>query len=312
MKFIRGLHNLSKQHRGCVLTIGNFDGVHRGHQALLKQLCDEGRRRQLPVVVMLFEPQPREFFTAGDVPARLTRLREKVNYLSEAGVDTVLCVRFDRRFSALKANDFIQDILVDKLDVRFLAVGDDFRFGAGREGDFRLLQQAGQRDHFDVVNTKTFCEQGKRISSTLIRQALAEDDLTAAERLLGRPYAISGRVVHGDALGRTLGFPTANVPLRRVVAPVRGVYAVEVRGIDQNAYHGVANIGTRPTVKGVRQQLEVNLLDASLNLYGKHISVILRHKIRNEQRFASLDELKAQIAKDVVTAREFFGLQATV
>jgi len=312
MKFIRGLHNLSKQHRGCVLTIGNFDGVHRGHQALLKQLCEEGHRRQLPVVVMLFEPQPREFFTAGHVPARLTRLREKVKYLADAGVDTVICVRFDRHFSALKANDFIHDILVDKLDVRFLAVGDDFRFGAGREGDFLLLQEAGRREHFDVVNTKTFCEQGKRISSTLIREALASDDLAAAERLLGRPFEITGRVVHGDALGRTLGFPTANVPLRRAVTPVRGVYAVEVRGIDQHSYYGVANIGTRPTVKGIRQQLEVNLLNVNLNLYGQHISVILRHKIRNEQRFASLDELKAQIAKDVVTAREFFGLQATV
>ncbi len=312
MKFIRGLHNLTKQHRGCVLTIGNFDGVHRGHQALLKQLCEEGRERQLPVVVMLFEPQPREFFTGGNVPPRLTRLREKVKYLAGAGVDTVLCVRFDSDFAALHASDFIHDILVDKLDVRFLAVGDDFRFGAGREGDFLLLQNAGRQYHFDVVNTRTFCEQGTRISSTRVRQALADDDLAGAERLLGRPYAISGRVVHGDALGRTLGFPTANIPLRRAVSPVTGVYAVEVLGIAEKPYYGVANIGTRPTVQGIRQQLEVNLLDVSMNLYGRHISVVLRHKIRNEQRFASLDELKAQIAKDVVTAREFFGLKATV
>ncbi|WP_294912227.1 bifunctional riboflavin kinase/FAD synthetase [Tatumella sp. UBA2305] len=312
MKFIRGLHNLSKQHQGCVLTIGNFDGVHRGHQALLTQLCEEGRKRHLPVVVMLFEPQPLEFFARGQVPARLTRLREKIHFLEQAGVDTVLCVRFDSAFSALTADDFIHDILVDKLDVRFLTVGDDFRFGAGREGDFLLLQEAGRRYRFEIANTLTFCHEGQRVSSTKVREALAADDFAAAERLLGRPYAISGKVIHGDALGRTLGFPTANIPLRRSVAPVKGVFAVEVQGLHGGPFYGVANIGTRPTVKGIRQQLEVNLLDVNINLYGRHISVVLRHKIRNEQRFASLDELKAQIAKDVVTAREFFGLKATV
>ncbi|GAA0480378.1 bifunctional riboflavin kinase/FAD synthetase [Tatumella punctata] len=311
MKFIRGLHNLTKQHGGCVLTIGNFDGVHRGHQALLKQLCEEGRQRNLPVVVMLFEPQPQEFFCRGQVPARLTRLREKIKYLEQAGVDTVVCVRFDGAFSALTADDFIRDILAEKLDVRFLTVGDDFCFGAGREGNFLLLQEAARRYHFDVVNTRTFCHQGERVSSTKVREALAADDFLTAEHLLGRPYAISGRVIHGDALGRTLGFPTANIPLRRTVSPVTGVYAVEVQGISEQSFYGVANIGTRPTVKGMRQQLEVNLLDVNINLYGRHISVVLRHKIRNEQRFASLEQLKAQIAKDVVTAREFFGLKTT-
>lgn len=307
MKFIRGIYNLRKQHRGCVLTIGNFDGVHRGHQALLSQLCAEGRKRQLPVMVMLFEPQPLELFADGNAPARLTRLREKLHYLAECGVDSVLCVRFDQHFAAQDAQAFISDLLVDKLGVQLLAVGDDFRFGAGRLGDFLLLQEASEQYGFELVSTQTFCADGKRISSTAVRQALANDDLALAETLLGHPFAISGRVVHGDALGRTIGFPTANVPLRRYVSPVKGVYAVEVHGLAAEPLAGVANIGTRPTVAGLRQQLEVHLLDVTMDMYGRHIEVVLRKKIRNEQRFNSLDELKTQIAKDVVTARNYFG-----
>ncbi|MEH6400576.1 MULTISPECIES: bifunctional riboflavin kinase/FAD synthetase [Pantoea] len=308
MKFIRGIHNLNEQHRGCVLTIGNFDGVHRGHQALMSRLCEEGRKRNLPVVVMVFEPQPLELFAGDKAPARLTRLREKLRYMAEAGVDKVLCVRFDRRFAALSAQRFISDLLVEKLDVKYLAVGDDFRFGAGRQGDFLLLQKAGAEYGFEVVSTETFCDGGKRISSTAVRQALAVDDLALAQSLLGHPFTISGRVVHGDALGRTLGFPTANLPLRRSVSPVKGVYAVEVWGLTPEPLPGVANIGTRPTVKGLRQQLEVHLLDINMDLYGRHIDVVLKQKIRNEQRFASLEALKEQIANDVVTARQFFGL----
>ncbi|MGC0860346.1 bifunctional riboflavin kinase/FAD synthetase [Pantoea agglomerans] len=308
MKFIRGIHNLNEQHRGCVLTIGNFDGVHRGHQALMSRLCEEGRKRNLPVVVMVFEPQPLELFAGDKAPARLTRLREKLRYMAEAGVDKVLCVRFDRRFAALSAQRFISDLLVEKLDVKYLAVGDDFRFGAGRQGDFLLLQKAGAEYGFEVVSTETFCDGGKRISSTAVRQALAVNDLALAQSLLGHPFTISGRVVHGDALGRTLGFPTANLPLRRSVSPVKGVYAVEVRGLTPEPLPGVANIGTRPTVKGLRQQLEVHLLDINMDLYGRHIDVVLKQKIRNEQRFASLEALKEQIANDVVTARQFFGL----
>ena len=308
MKFIRGIHNIKEQHRGCVLTIGNFDGVHRGHQALMSQLREEGRKRNLPVMVMLFEPQPLELFAGEKAPARLTRLREKLKYLAEAGIDEVVCVRFDRRFAALSAQSFIAELLVEKLNVKFLAVGDDFRFGAGRLGDFLLLQKAGAEYGFDVVSTQTFCDGGKRISSTAVRQALADDDFALAQSLLGHPFSISGRVVHGDALGRTLGFPTANLPLRRSVSPVKGVYAVEVRGLTPEPLPGVANIGTRPTVKGLRQQLEVHLLDINMNLYGQHIDVVLKKKLRNEQRFASLEALKEQIAKDVVTARQFFGL----
>ncbi|BDH47169.1 riboflavin biosynthesis protein RibF [Salmonella enterica subsp. enterica serovar Choleraesuis] len=308
MKLIRGLHNLSSAPQGCVLTIGNFDGVHRGHQALLTRLKAEGQARNLPVMVMIFEPQPLELFAGAGAPARLTALRDKLALLASCGVDYVLCVRFDRRFAALTAQSFVSDLLVRRLGVKYLAVGDDFRFGAGRQGDFLLLQTAGREYGFDVISTHTFFEDGVRISSTAVRQALQNDDLILAERLLGHPFVISGRVVHGDALGRTIGFPTANLPLHRQVSPVKGVYAVEVTGLDVTPLPGVANIGTRPTVAGLRQQLEVHLLDVSMDLYGRHIEVVLRKKIRNEQRFASLDELKAQIARDEVTARTYFGL----
>ena len=309
MELIRGIHNIRARHHGCVLTIGNFDGVHRGHQALLEQLKQQGQRLGLPVMVMIFEPQPLEMFAADKAPARLTRLRDKANYLAQAGVDYLLCVKFDPRFAANTAQAFVAELLVEKLGVKFLMVGDDFRFGAGRQGDFPLLQQAGKEYGFEVVSTPTFREGDRRISSTAIRTALSEDDLPLAETLLGHPYSISGRVVHGDELGRTIGFPTANLPLKSLVAPVK---AVEVYGLGPQPLPGVANIGTRPTVAGVRQQLEVHLLDVTMDLYGRHIEVVLRAKLRNEQRFASLDALKQQIANDVVTARKFFGLQTPV
>ena len=312
MQLIRGIHNIRARHRGCVLTIGNFDGVHRGHKVLLEQLKHEGQRLGLPVMVMIFEPQPLELFAADKAPARLTRLRDKVKYLAQAGVDYLLCVKFDPRFAANTAQAFVSELLVEKLGVKFLMVGDDFRFGAGRVGDFSLLQKAGAEYGFAVSSTPTFREGDLRISSTAIRNALRDDDLALAETLLGHPYSISGRVVHGDELGRTIGFPTANLPLKRLVAPVKGVYAVDVYGLGPDPLPGVANIGTRPTVAGVRQQLEVHLLDITMDLYGHHLDVVLRAKLRNEQRFASLDALKQQIANDVVTARKFFGLQTPV
>ncbi|PXW46320.1 FMN adenylyltransferase /riboflavin kinase [Erwinia sp. AG740] len=313
MQLIRGIHNLQACHYGCVLTIGNFDGVHRGHQALLERLKQEGQARGLPVMVMIFEPQPLELFAAEKAPARLTRLRDKVKYLAQAGVDYLLCVTFDAHFAANHASTFISSLLVEKLGVKFLVVGDDFRFGAGREGDFLLLQKAGVEQNFDVISTQTFCSSGKRVSSTAVREALAQDNLTLAQELLGHPFSISGRVVHGNELGRTIGFPTANLPLKRQVSPVSGVYAVQVCGLGDAPLPGVANIGTRPTVTGdKRQQLEVHLLDVTLDLYGRHIDVVMCKKLRSEQRFASLDALKQQIANDVVAAREFFGLKAPV
>ena len=310
MKLIRGIHNLQARHHGCVLTIGNFDGFHRGHQALIAQLQAEGRARGLPVMVMIFEPQPQEHFAGGEAPARLTRLRDKVKYLAQAGVDVVLCVKFDEHFAAIDARTFVSELLVDKLGVRFLCVGDDFRFGSRRQGDFAFLQEVGGVSGFDVMSTASYTEGGKRISSTAVREALSSDQLAVAEMLMGHPYSISGRVEHGDELGRTLGFPTANVSLKKRPAPIHGVYAVEVAGLAAHPLPGVANIGSRPTVAGRVPRLEVHLLDVSLDLYGRHIDVVIRAKLRNEQRFASLDELKRQIANDVATGREYFGLTA--
>ncbi|TKI08713.1 bifunctional riboflavin kinase/FAD synthetase [Martelella alba] len=310
MKLVRGIHNLQARHRGCVLTIGNFDGFHRGHQALVAQLQAEGRARDLPVMVMIFEPQPQEHFAGALAPARLTRLRDKLKYLARAGVDIVLCVKFDPRFAAMDARTFVSELLVDKLGVRFLCVGDDFRFGSRRGGDFAFLKQMGAVSGFDVMSTASFTEGGIRISSTAVRDALTGDRLAEAEMLLGHPYCISGRVEHGDELGRTLGFPTANVSLKKRPAPIHGVYAVEVAGLAERPLPGVANVGSRPTVSGREPRLEVHLLDVSMDIYGRHINVAIRAKLRNEQRFASLDELKRQIANDVATGREFFGLAA--
>ncbi|MDC9589897.1 bifunctional riboflavin kinase/FAD synthetase [Xenorhabdus sp. XENO-10] len=305
MELIRGLHNIRARHHGCVLTIGNFDGVHRGHQALLKHLKQEGQRLGLPTMVMIFEPQPLEVFATDKAPARLTRLRDKIKYLAQNGVDYLLCVKFDKYFADNSPEAFVSQLLVEKLGVKFLAIGDDFRFGKNRFGDFHYLQQAGKQYNFDVASTDSFCDSGLRISSTAIRQALQNDDLALAEILLGHPYSISGRVVHGKQLGRTIGFPTANLPLRRLVTPVKGVYAVEVHGLGDNPLPGVANIGNRPTVAGQGQQLEVHLIDTQMDLYGRHIDVVLRKKLRNEQRFASLDALKQQIANDVIAARNY-------
>ncbi|WP_237385346.1 bifunctional riboflavin kinase/FAD synthetase [Xenorhabdus sp. Sc-CR9] len=305
MELIRGIHNIRSRHHGCVLTIGNFDGVHRGHQALLKHLKQEGQRLGLPTMVMIFEPQPLEVFAADKAPARLTRLRDKIKYLAQNGVDYLLCVKFDKYFASNSPESFVSKLLVEKLGVKFLAIGDDFRFGKNRLGDFYYLQQAGKQYKFDVASTDSFCDSGLRISSTAIRQALQSNDLALAETLLGHPYSISGRVVHGNKLGRTIGFPTANLPLKRLVAPVKGVYAVEVHGLGDTPLPGVANIGNRPTVAGQSQQLEVHLIDTQMDLYGHHIDVVLRKKLRDEQRFASLDALKQQIANDVVAARDY-------
>ncbi|VFP83009.1 bifunctional riboflavin kinase/FAD synthetase [Candidatus Erwinia haradaeae] len=308
MRLIRGIYNLRAEHRGYALTIGNFDGVHRGHQALLTKLRRAGNKRKIPVMVMLFEPHPLEVLNLTNAPARLTRLHEKLCYLQKAGVDTVLCVRFTQSFSSCSARDFINGVLVNKLRIKLLAVGDDFEFGAGRDGNFRLLQKASIDYGFDILNTQTLLEHNQRISSTSIRAALSKDNLSLAAILLGRPFSMSGRVIYGDSLGRSIGFPTANIPLFRVLTPIEGVYIVCVKGEERQVFFGVANIGTQPTLnlQRARKQLEVHLLDMSLNLYGQYIEVIFLHKIRNEKRFSSLFALKEQIKRDVMDARYFF------
>ncbi len=303
MELIRGLHNLRARHRGCVATIGNYDGVHRGHQAILAQLREQARAYGLPSTVMIFEPMPREFFAPAQAPPRIASLREKLEDLAATGVQRVLCMRFDARFAAQSAQDFIAQVLVAGLGVRHLAVGDDFRFGHRRAGDFALLQRAGREQGFAVEHLPAFCLDGERVSSTRIREALMAGNMAQAARLLGRPYRIDGRVAAGQKLGRTLGVPTANLPLRRRRAVRYGVYAARVDVPGMDALPAVVSVGVRPTVPGGDCLLEAHLLDFAGDLYGRRIRVQLLHFLRAEQRFESLDRLRVQMQSDIAQAR---------
>lgn len=306
MQLVRGLHNLLPLSQGCVATIGNFDGVHRGHQAILARLRERAIELGVPSCVVIFEPQPREFFGPDTAPARLTRLREKLELLAGQGVDLVLCLAFNRRLRELSAAEFVRQVLVDGLGVKHLEVGDDFRFGCDRSGDFAFLVQAGEQQGFSVEAALTVELDADRVSSTRVRQALQAGELELAERLLGRPFALTGRVLHGQKLARQLGTPTANVQLKRRQPPLRGVFLVSAL-VDGRRYRGVANIGQRPTVAGDgRPHLEVHLLDFAGDLYGRRLTVIFHHKLRDEQRFASLEALKVAIDADVAAARAYW------
>jgi riboflavin kinase/FMN adenylyltransferase len=308
MEFIRGLHNLTHRHRGCVATIGNFDGVHLGHQAVIGQLARKAAQLRLPTALVMFEPQPLEFFQPNFVPARLTRLREKIELLRGHAIDRVVGVEFNASFAALSAENFIERVLVDRLGIHHLIVGDDFRFGAGRRGDFSMLRDAGERHGFDVVATDTVSIDGQRVSSTRIRELLATANLNGARQLLGRHYGMSGRVAHGNKLGRELGIPTANIHVHRRRTPVAGIFVAEVLGLDAHALPGVASVGTRPTVDdGARTILEVHLLDFNRDIYGAHVTVNFLHKLRDEQRFKSLEELRVWIERDIADSRLFFS-----
>ncbi|NRB68476.1 MAG: bifunctional riboflavin kinase/FAD synthetase [Vibrio sp.] len=303
MELIRGIHNIKAHHSGCVLTIGNFDGVHLGHQAVLRQVSEQAAKLGLPATVMTFEPQPLELFAKEKAPARLTRLRDKFVQLRKLNIERLLCVNFNKRFANQTPDEFTSDLLVKRLGVKFLVVGDDFCFGKGRKGNFQMLKEAGKKHGFEVVSTQSFCLEQLRVSSTAIREALASDEVNSAAEMLGRNYSISGRVSHGRKLGRTIGFPTANIPLKRCVSPVSGVYVVEALGLGGKPIGGVANIGNRPTVNGVRQQLEVHLFDFQANLYGKQLEIVLIHKLRDEHKFDSFEALKQQIELDAEAAR---------
>lgn len=307
MELIRGRHNLRERHRGCVVTIGNFDGVHLGHQAILAQVVESARQRQVKSTVLLFEPQPIEFFAPDKAPARVMPLRDKLRSLALAGIDQVLCVRFDAAFSQLTAQQFVDELLVDGLGTQALVVGDDFHFGAGRCGDTTFLRNAGVVHGFSVSDTMTVKVAGERVASTRVRQALKTHDLAQVAALLGRPYCISGRVRYGDQLGRTLDCPTANLALSMLHAPLAGVYIVSVSGAGLSAWPGVASCGTRPAVNGTDNRLEVHLLDYAGDLYGKHLEVTALKFLRPELNFDGLDALKAAIACDVADTRAFFN-----
>ena len=305
---IRGIYNLKPAHQGCVITIGNFDGVHLGHQALFAKMIQKAKEKQTASLVMTFEPLTKEYFGRDKKVPRLTRWREKFHAISQSGIDHVFLMHFNQQIAALSADDFIKDILVKKLAIKHIIVGDDFHFGKGREGNFVSLKKAGEQYGFTVEAIPSLFVDDIRVSSTSVREALANADHSLAEKLLGRPYTMQGKVVHGDKLGRRIGFPTANIYLHRAVSPVLGVYIVRMRGVGDQALPGVANVGIRPTIGGTRALLEVHLFNFNQNIYGKHISVEFIKKIRDEEHFANLDLLTEKIAQDAEIAREYFKI----
>jgi riboflavin kinase/FMN adenylyltransferase len=302
IELIRGLHNLRERHRGCVLSIGNFDGFHRGHQALVARLREHAARLKVPAAVLIFEPTPRELFAPKDAPGRVATFRDKLSQLESAGVARVLCVRFGQRFAAIAAQDFVERVLVKQLGVKAVLVGDDFRFGAGRSGDLALLQRLGARHGFVAESVSAVQVDGERASSTSVRAALAVPDLERTARLLGRPYALSGRVRRGLQLGRKLNMPTANIVLKRKPALKFGVYVVQAEA-NARRWMGVANIGVRPTLAQSRCLLEAHLFGAAGDLYGQVLQVRFLKFLRPELRFDSLEALAQQMQQDGEQAR---------
>ncbi|MBT8128296.1 MAG: bifunctional riboflavin kinase/FAD synthetase [Gammaproteobacteria bacterium] len=308
MHFVRGLHNLKPEHRHCALTIGNFDGVHQGHQALLRLLAQNSNQRSIPSCLMSFDPLPHEYFCKNDPAPRLTSARER--YTSIVALDPslrpdmLLILPFNEALAQLSAEEFVAQVLVDALAVKVVVIGDDFRFGKGRSGDFDYLRTAGDQYGFEVLSLPTHSVDNVRVSSTGVRKALMEDRLLDAEHMLGRPYRICGRVAHGDKRGRTIGFPTANIRLKRPAIPISGVYTVTLCSTELGEVAGIANIGKRPTVDGVRDQLEVHLFDFAEDIYGMNVCVSFHHKIRDEKKYDTIELLKQQIEIDCVRALE--------
>ena len=290
------------------LTIGNFDGVHKGHQGMLARLRAKARELCVPACVLTFEPHPREFFAPQSAPTRLTSLREKLELLAAHGIDRVHVSHFTRAYASLAPGDFIERELIRGLGMRYLLIGDDFRFGAKRAGDFAMLKEAAANGGFELEAMPSVLSEGVRVSSSAVRAALVSGKLGGARALLGRPYSISGRVVHGDKLGRQLGFPTANVQLKHNRPPLQGIFAVRAVDAKNRVRDGVASLGLRPTVDASgRAKLEVHLFDFGGELYGEHLRVEFLCKLRDEEKYPDLDTLKAQIARDAAAARTFLA-----
>lgn len=302
MQLIRGLESITTQLQSCVATIGKFDGIHIGHQQIIEEVIRLAQQQNRQSAVIVFEPDPQEFFAGSAAPARLTRFREKWRIFERLGVEKVICLRFANPLASMSAEAFIDDILCEKLQVKHLIVGDDFRFGTNRQGDYQLLRSYGA-GKFEVQNTASIIHGAERVSSTLIRQHLAAGNFAAAAELLGRDYMIEGKVAHGDKLGRTIDFPTLNLPLKRKVSPLQGVFLVAVSGLNGGPHWGVANIGRRPTVSGSQNRLEVHVLNFQQECYGATVSVKFVEKLRAEQKFESVAQLQQQIRADVEQAK---------
>lgn len=303
MRIVRGFRRIPLLQQGCVATIGNFDGVHCGHQLIIGQVREAAKNMRLPSAVIVFEPQPREYFEKAAAPPRIMPLREKLSALCCEEVDVVCCIPFNDRFRCLTGAEFIETVLLNALQVRHLVIGDDFRFGCDRSGDFQMLRRVGAVGGFTVEQTHSLEQEGERVSSTGIRACLEAGNFSAAERFLGRPFRLSGRVVHGQKLGRTIGVPTANIELRHK-PPLNGVYVVRVSLPDGKEVNGVANVGKRPTVNGESLRLEIHLLDFQGDLYGQRLTVYFCLKLRDEQKFEGIEALQAQLARDIALAKQ--------
>lgn len=312
MQVIRGLHNCREEHQNGVLTIGNFDGLHLGHQKIFEQLHAEAKLLDTHGYLMTFEPLPREYFTKSSTAARLMNRIEKMRTLNSfkpaIRPDYLLFLNFNKTLASMSAGDFIEKILIDKLKIKAVIVGDDFRFGCDRKGDFALLQEYGKKHQFSVISIASHLIEKQRVSSTLIREALINNLLDDADKMLGRTYTICGHVNHGEKRGRTIGFPTANIHLRRPETPLHGVYSVTMHSPKYGDIAGIANVGRRPTVDGKHVQLEVHLFDFNESIYGEQICVSFQHKIRDEKKFESFNDLKQQIKTDCEQARQLLTI----
>jgi riboflavin kinase/FMN adenylyltransferase len=308
MELVRGLHNLRAQHRGCAVTIGNFDGVHLGHQATLERLRHHARQTGLPATVLTFEPTPREFLSPARAPARLTRLREKLVLLDRQHVDRCIVLHFNAHLQHVRGPEFVSGILGERLAARRIVVGHDFRFGYRGEADVGLLRQTSATHGFELDVVEPLMHGGERVSSSTVRAALARGDLDRAAQLLGRRYSMQGQVMAGDGRGHRLGFPTANIRLHRRLAPLAGIFAVRVHGIEAASLPGVASLGTRPTVNGTEPLLETHVFDFDGDLYRRHLEIEFVAKLREERKFATLDAMVIQMHDDARQARQALAM----
>ena len=305
MKLIRGSIEISRIEHPTIATVGNFDGLHLGHQEIIRYVSQRAKSEGLESAIVSFEPTPKEYFSGEKAPARIYSLRDRFTITRSLGIHHFVCLRFNASLAKMQADDFVDKILVRTLNIKKLVVGDDFKFGHNRVGDIQLLRSMGPKLGFELEDKNTIALADTRISSSLVRENLAAGKFDKVQTLLGRPFEISGRVFHGDKKGRTIGFPTANISFNRRIPPILGVFVVTAR-IGDRSWDGVANVGHRPTVKGLRDQLEVHLFDCDEDLYGQRLTVRFLAKLRDEQKFTSLDALKHQISLDVQQAKQFF------
>ncbi len=312
MEFIRGQHNITRQHFGCVASVGNYDGLHPGHQQVIRSLVEKGRQLELPVAIISFEPHPMEFFVPDAAPPRLMSIRDKIEKLSELNVDRFCCLRFDHRLANTEAEEFVSDLLIDKLGVRYIKVGDDFRFGRNRRGNYEMLHTLGKRFNMHCERTESFKVGQVRVSSARIRKALGEGSLAYANQLLGQEYSLSGKVIRGDGNAAKWGFATANIQTQINNHALSGVFVARVELPDGKRWPAVASLGVRPTIGGSKQLLEVHLLDYSGDLYGQRLRVYFVNKLRDEVKFSSIETMCEQISQDILRAAEYFRNQRSL